>query len=95
MSELIEMTAIIDAKEGCADILAEALPEFERLSNDEAGCIEFRFFREEGDGRRFVLWERFVNQEALTAHMQMAHTRALFGQGLIEKTSVIKHHRVT
>jgi quinol monooxygenase YgiN len=94
MTNIIEATAIIEVKAGHADEFESLLIEFETQTNKEEGCLEFRFFREIGESNRFVLWEVFQSQEALTKHMEMSHTKEIFSKGLIESTNVIKHRKV-
>lgn len=95
MNNKIEATVLIQVNEGSSDQFESMLFDFERETNNEKGCVEFRFFRDVVDSNRFVLWEIFVDQNALSEHMELSHTKEIFGKGLIKSTTVIKHQKVT
>jgi quinol monooxygenase YgiN len=76
---------------------AEALPVFlqmEQASQQEAGCIEYRFVSLLDNPDIFMAVERWESQEALVSHNKSAHM-ALFQQqlsGLANGASVLKRY---
>ena len=94
MSDYIAMTAVIEARTGCAEALEKQLPEFEKVTNDEPGCVEFRFFKAAEKPNQFILWEIFTSQESLATHTNADYTKDLFALDLIQSTQVIKHSKV-
>ena len=94
VSETIEMTAIITAIDGKADMMEQALQILEEKTNGEDGCIEFKIFRSNGNPNRFILWEVFSNEDALNLHLAKDYTVEYFGLGLGQSTEVIRHTKI-
>lgn len=90
----IYMTAMIETLADNSDAFEALLVEFEKLTNLEPGCLEFRFFRDIERPGRFTLWECFRDQAALTEHMNLPHTKELFAKGLITNSAVTRHYKV-
>lgn len=85
-----ELTAIITAKPGKRAELKAALQLLVAETVKEPGCIEFRIFENVEDAQKFVLWEVFVNRQALRDHLALPYTQAYFASGLMESTEVLK-----
>jgi quinol monooxygenase YgiN len=72
-----------------AEILVKegALPAFLGLtetliaeSNAEPGVLEYRFFQDKANPRKFFVLEVYKDKEAVAAHRAMPHTLAFFEQ---------------
>ena len=90
----IYMTAMIETLDDNSDAFEALLVDFEKLTNLEPGCLEFRFFRDTERPGKFILWECFRDQAALTEHMNLPHTKELFAKGLITNSAVTRHYKV-
>ncbi len=73
--------------------LAEAESELKKLvvvTLEEPGCIQFEIRQEIGKPECFILWECWVDAEALQAHYDAPHTLAYFAKNLTKINSVQK-----
>lgn len=50
----------------------------------EPGCSLFCLHECTGDPGRFILWERFDNEEAFKRHFTLSHTRSYIDRGLTD-----------
>jgi len=94
MSQKIEMTAIVSAKDGMADNMELELKRLEENTLNEAGCVEFKFFRDNEIENRFILWEIFDSDESLKTHLKKNYTVEYFSKNLAASTEVIKHRKI-
>lgn len=53
--------------------LESALRELQERSREESGCIAYSVFSDRADPERFVLYEEWVTDEALTEHNAQEH----------------------
>lgn len=83
-------TAIITAVPGREEEFKEALRVLAVPTNEEPGCVEFRFFEDLEVPGRVILWEIFATQEALQTHMEADHTKAFFASGLLGEGTTIR-----
>jgi quinol monooxygenase YgiN len=72
---MITIVARYQASPGRGDAVAHALAEHVPTTLREEGCLEFTALRSEEDPDSFVLYERYVDEKALTAHRQSTHFR--------------------
>jgi len=71
------------AKEGEEERVAAILLQLVGPTRAEAGCLQYDVFRDAGDPRVFVLWERYADTAALEAHTSAPYVQALvFGEAL-------------
>jgi (4S)-4-hydroxy-5-phosphonooxypentane-2,3-dione isomerase len=71
MSHVLAVTWV--AKPGEEERVAEALRKMVPLTQAEPGCIHYRAHRSLDDPRRFFLFEEYVDQTGLQAHMDSEH----------------------
>ncbi|TWX64116.1 antibiotic biosynthesis monooxygenase [Colwellia demingiae] len=71
-----------------ADISAEkAKEELQTLQQQtvkEKGCIFFEVLQHNEDPDLFILWEEWINEDALKEHFNQPHTKAYLAQALTE-----------
>lgn len=86
MSAVLAVNAGVDPEQVRAqlDRLATA-------TRKESGCSLFEVFQDQGDPRKFYLWEKFEDVAALDRHMEEEYTRAYFSQRL---TSLVSSTRL-
>ena len=71
---MITLNAILKAKPGCAEKLAQALAEIgEYVSRNEPGTVGFFVGRDTEDPLQFNTYERFVDRHAMDAHNESAY----------------------
>jgi quinol monooxygenase YgiN len=78
-SEKVVVVAIIQVKPGSED---EALAAFSASippTHEEAGCLGYALHQDRDDATRFVFVEQWASEDALNAHGQTPHLKALFG----------------
>ena len=63
------------AREGEERAVEEALLEVMEDSREEAGCVSLHVFRSMRDRGLFYIHSRWVDEAALQAHAELAHTR--------------------
>lgn len=76
------------ARPGEEERVAEALRKMVPLTAAEPGCIHYRAHRSTDDPRRFFLFEEYVDESGLQAHMDSDHfKRHVLGEAvpLLEK----------
>ena len=71
---MLTLNAILKAKRGSADALADALGEMTRyVSENEPGTISFFVGRDVDDRETFVTYERFADRAAMETHNTSAY----------------------
>jgi quinol monooxygenase YgiN len=66
-----------ETKPGSADEFVRLFRGFVPLVRKEAGNVEFHFLKVNDSDNKFVLYERWEDQDALTAHNQLASTGSM------------------
>ena len=56
----------------------------------EGGCSIFELHQFEDDGTRFLLWERFEDEEAFKLHFELEHTKNYLAQDFTEVVQYFK-----
>jgi quinol monooxygenase YgiN len=74
MSEL-PLCVVLIAKAGQEQALHQALLTLVPTTRAEEGCLQYDLFRDNENGRRFVLIERWQNRALWEAHMNMPHLK--------------------
>jgi quinol monooxygenase YgiN len=64
-----------NARAGEADAVFQALQMLVAETRNEPGCLEYRVHQAPGDPCRFLLYERYVDEEAYAAHGASEHFR--------------------
>jgi quinol monooxygenase YgiN len=64
------------ARPGRGDDVADILPRHVAATRAEPGCITFVAYRDADDPDHFVLYEQYVDEDALEAHRQSPHFTA-------------------
>lgn len=65
------------AREGEGESVAELLRRLMSLSRAEPGCLQYDVHRDPDEPNRFFLFERYVDDEAFSAHEASRHFREL------------------
>jgi len=74
------VTARWTAKPGNEEAVAEAIEKLAVPSRQESGCVRYLANRSLEDGRVFLLYEEYVDEEAFKAHAESEHFKR-FGLG--------------
>lgn len=90
----VEKIAYLVAKPGKSTEMRVALQTLEALTRKESGCVAFSFYEAISNQGSFVLLEHFVNEEAFSLHMQLAHTQAFFALDLVERVQAFSMTQV-
>ena len=83
--EGIILTAMVKAKAGQEEAVKETLVSLVEPTRKETGCLCYNLHRSKSDPTQFMFYEQWANQEALDAHGNTPHMKALGGQ-LKDKT---------
>lgn len=78
MSDVV-VIGTLTPKPGQEDALEQALVGLADPTHDEHGCVVYAVHREQGDGTRMAMIERWSSQADLDAHLGSAHIGALLG----------------
>ncbi|MEN1678031.1 MAG: putative quinol monooxygenase [Planctomycetota bacterium] len=86
MQNNVYTIAVLPAKAAAADALLAELRTLADATRQEAGCIEYGFYREAADSNTVLSFERWVDQDAEDAHWQTPHLKHALGamQTLLE-----------
>lgn len=83
------------AKAGEEEMVAEVLRKMVPPTQAEPGCVHYYAHRSADDPRRFFLFEEYVNEEAMKAHMESEHfKRHVLSEGLPRLDSRERLHYV-
>jgi quinol monooxygenase YgiN/enamine deaminase RidA (YjgF/YER057c/UK114 family) len=74
---VFHVTAVLEAKEGSAERLAELLTANVQPSRNEKGCLQYDLFRGGASGHTFVLHERWTDRAAFDLHFSMPYMKEL------------------
>ena len=75
MSE-VSVVAISIAKPGFEERLREALESLVEPVRNETGALQYDLHRDRNEGRRFIVVERWENDETFQAHVVAPHIEA-------------------
>jgi quinol monooxygenase YgiN len=89
--EGIILTAIVKAKPGQEEAVKEVLLGMVEPTRKEPGCLCYNLHQSKSDKTQFLFYEQWANKEALDAHGQTPHMKALGGklQDKTEKGGVV------
>ncbi len=73
MSQIINIVAIVTAKEGQRQTVHTALKAMLAPTRAEAGCQVYTLHEDIKDPNVFIFYEAWESNEAIEAHMQSAH----------------------
>ena len=74
---MIVQVAWYRAKSGQADAIVAAMREAAARAREEPGCLMYLFHQSIDDPQDFLLYEQYVDELALDAHLQTAHFREI------------------
>ncbi|MCE7869084.1 antibiotic biosynthesis monooxygenase [bacterium CPR1] len=77
---MIHVTANIEVQPGKEEDLVAAMAAVVGPTRAEEGCLEYHLHRSPEVSTRFLMIERWASPEALAAHLQTPHIKALFAQ---------------
>lgn len=69
----VRLVAIVQAKPGHEQAVADILKEAVGPSREESGCLEYTLHQDREAAGRFVFIERWSDADALAEHERMAH----------------------
>ncbi|MEO0826449.1 MAG: putative quinol monooxygenase [Cyanobacteria bacterium J06642_9] len=78
--DAITVTAQIHVKPGTAVLLKRALTEVAVLTRQEPGCLGYDLHQSVTDPNLFLLYEQWMSQADLDAHLQMPYMQDLNDQ---------------
>lgn len=61
----------------------------------EKGCIFFDVLQDKEDSNLFILWEEWINEDALKEHFNQPHTKAYLAQSLTEVRYIEKLEKLS
>ncbi len=73
MSEQVHVIALLNAKAGKEDDLTVALENLAQPTRQEAGCIDYGFYRDNSDSSIILSFEVWEHAEAEAAHWETDH----------------------
>jgi quinol monooxygenase YgiN len=74
----VVVTAIVNVRPEAREEALAALTAGIEGTHAEDGCIAYALHEDTGQAGRFVIVEKWTSQEALEAHGQAAHLKAMF-----------------
>lgn len=74
----VDLVVLFKIKEGMQKKFVQQFHKSIQNSRPEIGNIAFHFHEVQGDSTKFVLYERWRNQEALNSHFEQPYTKELF-----------------
>jgi quinol monooxygenase YgiN len=69
--------------DGHEETVADLVRRNARASLSEPGCLEFTVYRGIEDRRRFLLYERYTDEDAFQAHRRTPHFRDIVEQQVV------------
>lgn len=89
---VVILTATVRAKPGEEETVKEALLSLVAPTRQEPGCLCYNLHQSKTEKTRFMFYEQWASQEALDAHGQTPHMKALGGKlkGRTEKGEVVR-----
>jgi (4S)-4-hydroxy-5-phosphonooxypentane-2,3-dione isomerase len=73
---MLTVIARYQVQTGTGDLVATTLAKHVAATRTEPGCLQFVAYRSRKDPEQFVLYEQYINDEALEAHRQTPHFRS-------------------
>jgi autoinducer 2-degrading protein len=73
---MLTVIARYQVQTGMGDLVATTLAKHIAATRTEPGCVQFLVYRSRKDPEQFVLYEQFIDDEALDAHRQTPHFRS-------------------
>ena len=70
---MLTVVARYVVSEGHDSMVARLLRKNAEASRAEPGCLEFSVYQDIADPRRFLLYERYTDEEAFQAHRRTPH----------------------
>ena len=67
-----------------AEYVRKELEVLQQQTVKEKGCIFFDVLQNKEDPTLFILWEEWINEDALKEHFNQAHTKAYLAKSLTE-----------
>ncbi len=77
---MIHVTANIEVQPGKEEELVAAMTAVVGPTRAEEGCLEYHLYRSPEVPTRFLMIERWASPQALAAHLETPHIKALFAQ---------------
>ncbi|MBS0847363.1 antibiotic biosynthesis monooxygenase [Citrobacter sp. JGM124] len=68
----------------------QALDDYCQAMRQESGCTLALALQDNSQPRRFILWERYENQEAYQQHFTRSHTAAFIKAGWVSLVDVVE-----
>lgn len=78
-----------------AQQVKEELSILQQETVKEEGCISFEVLHNKENPNLFTLWEEWINEDALKAHFNQAHTKAYLALCLTEVSYIEKLVKLT
>jgi len=88
MNKSIIKTAFISSKNGMEKELRESLREIANKTKAEKGCVQFEIYENMDKLGEFILWEHFIDKQALDDHINKPYTKKYFETNYVEATSI-------
>jgi autoinducer 2-degrading protein len=73
---MLTVIARYQVQTGMGDVVAATLAKHVTATRTEPGCIQFVAYRSRNDRDQFVLYEQYIDEEAIEAHRQTPHFRS-------------------
>lgn len=87
---MIVLEGYIDVPDADAELVSAALPVHIKLTQEEAGCLEFSVKKDKDTPGRYNVYERFTNTASFEAHQQRVRESYW---GSVTK-NVVRHYTV-
>lgn len=78
-----------------ADKAKEELQALQQQTVKEKGCIFFDVLQHKENPDLFILWEEWINEDALKEHFNQPHTKAYLAQALTEVRYIEKLEKLS
>ena len=91
MTANVKIVAVLTAREGAVERLRSLLDAMLAPSRAEAGNLRYDLWQDQGEPRRFVLDELYVDAAAVAAHRATPHFQTYLAQigGLAERSAFV------
>jgi len=81
---IVNLTAITDD----AESLRQALIELAQKTENEPGCISFKFYQYQQNTKQIILIENFQDHTAMQQHLQTKHTLDFFNKNIVNVETI-------
>ena len=65
------------ARAGASEAVIAAMREAAARASEEPGCLVYRFHQSVDDANAFLVYEAYVDEAAMEAHLETAHFREI------------------